>query len=466
MYNPENQYRCTIIRGKAQKDLDNLLPAYANFINNTCPVDKNSFDNSFNDYLSNIFYELDFEELSNNHQKTIRNHITEIAGKLFGLFYLKDNTVFESESSAKLIQDNDQPAFFKNLCLNFQFPNGTQKIQSIQERIENHIKLKPFHFILSLLKIAKTKSILITNDDIEYYVLNAKDVLQGKISPNEVFNTIIERRKKGIEKKVERGTRHRQHLKEQINLLQLSNLIRVNGDIVTLNSFENIAIELFTKELKTPLSFDSYKYDLSKSVEKKLMYQDWAEYFGNVNVSDYDLLSTSVEALQQKEEKQALPKDKPKKGVNHNILGDAGEEFVYLMEKDRVNSYNPRLTNKVIMFGKQRGIGYDISSIEANENIEDPEFARFIEVKSTKRTTVPSLNDKTWVDTINLTRKEWVAAKQYKNAYNIYRVYFTPNETVIRKINNPFEKNENGSINVLPTMYRMDFFSKSIDKQY
>lgn len=118
------------------------------------------------------------------------------------------------------------------------------------------------------------------------------------------------------------------------------------------------------------------------------------------------------------------------------------------------------------MLGKQRGIGYDISSVEANENIEDPEFARFIEVKSTKRTTVPSLDDKSWVDTINLTRKEWVAAKQYKTAYNIYRVYFTPKETIVRMINNPFEKNEKGIISVLPTMYRMDFFSKSIDKQY
>ena len=95
MYNPENQYRCTIIRGKAQKDLDNLLPAYANFINDVCPTDKTNFDNSFNDYLSNIFYESDFFDLSKNHQKTIRNHITEIAGKLFGLFYVKDDTINE-----------------------------------------------------------------------------------------------------------------------------------------------------------------------------------------------------------------------------------------------------------------------------------------------------------------------------------------------------------------------------------
>jgi hypothetical protein len=464
MYNPENQYRCTIIRGKAQKDLDNLLPAYSNFINDVCPTDKTNFDNRFNDYLSNIFYESDFIDLSKNHQKTIRNHITEIAGKLFGLFYMKDDTVYESESCAKLVEDNDQPAFFKNLCLNFQFPNGTQKIQTIQERIDNQIKLKPFHFILSLLKKAKIKSVIITNDEIEYYVLNSKEVLQGEVNTEDVLNTIIERRKKGIVKKVERGTRHRQHLREQINLLELSNLIRVEGENVLLNSYEHVAIELFIRTVDKPLNFDIYKYDLSNSEEKKLMYEDWAKYFGGVNISDYNLLTTSVEALQQKED---IPIDtKPKKGVDHTILGDAGEEYVYKIEKERVNSYNPRLTNKVIMLGKQRGIGYDISSVEANENIEDPEFARFIEVKSTKRTTVPSLTDKTWVDTINLTRKEWVAAKQYRSAFNIYRVYFTPSETVIRKINNPFEKNEAGVINVLPTMYRMDFFSKSIDKQY
>ena len=127
---------------------------------------------------------------------------------------------------------------------------------------------------------------------------------------------------------------------------------------------------------------------------------------------------------------------------------------------------NHRLVNKVIMLGKQRGIGYDISSVEANENREDPEFARFIEVKATKRTTEPLLDDNNWIDTINLTRKEWVAAKQYREAYNIYRVYFTPNSTVVRKINNPFEKNEQEVINVLPVMYRMDFNTKSIDKQY
>jgi hypothetical protein len=131
-----------------------------------------------------------------------------------------------------------------------------------------------------------------------------------------------------------------------------------------------------------------------------------------------------------------------------------------------VNLTHPRLTNKVLLVGNQRGLGYDISSVEANENLTEPEFARFIEVKSTKRITEPDLLDSTWVDTINLTRKEWIAAKQYRTAYNIYRVYFTPLNTIVRKINDPFEKNESGVISVLPTIYRMDFSSNSIDKEY
>ena len=88
MFNPDIQYRCTIIRGKAQKELDNLLPAYANIIAEICPCTKEDFDKNFNDELSNIIYKANFDLLDENNQKTIRNHITEIAGKLLGCIIL------------------------------------------------------------------------------------------------------------------------------------------------------------------------------------------------------------------------------------------------------------------------------------------------------------------------------------------------------------------------------------------
>jgi hypothetical protein len=463
MFNPNIQYRCTIIRGKAQKELDNLLPAYANIIAEICPCTKEDFDKNFNDELSNIIYQANFELLDENNQKTIRNHITEIAGKLFGLYYFNQNFIYESDSNKKLLEDNDQPAFFKNLCLNFQFPNGTQKIQTIVERIEDNIKFKPFHFLLSLISLAKKSNVNLTKDEIAYYVLNAKQVLQGNISIDEVLIVILKDRKNNTSKKLEVSSFNTQHIREQLNLLALANLIFIEGDLVVLNQAETNAINLFISELNEPLKFDIYKYDLSIDEEKKTMYSEWSEYFGKIAVKDYELISTSIEALQRIEVPKVVI---PKKGIDHTILGDEGEEYVFALEKNRVSETHPRLTNKVLLLGNQRGLGYDISSVEANENVEEPEFARFIEVKSTKRITEPDLQDTTWIDTINLTRKEWIAAKQYRTAYNIYRVYFTPNSTIVRKINDPFDKNENGIITVLPTLYRMDFGSKSIDKQY
>lgn len=462
-FNPDIQYRCTIIRGKAQKELDNLLPAYANIVAEICPCTKDVFDQEFNDRLSEIIYDSTFEKLEENNQKTIRNHITEIAGKLFGLYYFDDQYIYESPSNQKLLEDNDQPAFFKNLCLNFQFPNGTQKIQTVEERINDGIKFKPFHFVLSLLSIAQKNGITITKDEIGYYVLNAKQVLQGTISIEDVLGTILKDRASNNIKKLDSGSFHTQHIREQLNLLTLANLIIIDGNNVILNKAENLIIDEFIKELNTPLKFNIFSYNLNNEDEKKQMYYDWSEYFGKIAVLNPEILSTSIEALQREE----IEKPKvEKKGVDYTILGDEGEDYVFNLEKNRVSVFYPRLTNKVLLLGKQRGLGYDISSIEADENKEEPEFARFIEVKSTKRITEPDLNDNSWTDTVNLTRKEWIAAKQYRSAYNIYRVYFTPNATIVRKINDPFGKNEQGTITVLPTLYRMDFGSESIDKQY
>lgn len=463
MFNPDIQYRCTIIRGKAQRELDNLLPAYANIIAELCPCTKDDFDKNFNDELSYTIYKSNFETLDENNQKTIRNHITEIAGKLFGLYYYNQNIIYESESNKKLLDDNDQPAFFKNLCLNFQFPNGTQKIQTIIERINDNIKFKPFHFVLSLVALAKKSNLTLTKDEIGYYVLNAKQVLQGLIDQEEVLNEIIKDRRNSTVKKLESGSRHTQHIREQLNLLALANLIFFEGEFIILNQAEIKTINIFILELNEPLKFDIYQYDLNIDEEKANMYSDWSEYFSKIAVQDYQLISTSISALQTIEPSIVVP---IKKGTDHTILGDEGEQFVFELEKNRVNQTHPRLTNKVLLLGNQRGLGYDISSVEANENIQEPEFARFIEVKSTKRITHPDLQDTSWIDTVNLTRKEWVAAKQYRTAYNIYRVYFTPNATIVRKINDPYDKNQNGVITVLPTLYRMDFGSQSIDKQY
>ena len=96
MFNPVYQYRCDIIRGKAQKELDDLLPTYSTIVADICPADENIFNQQFNNKLSQSFYQKNYNELGKNQQKTIRNHITEIAGKLFGLYlvwYMKAQVI-------------------------------------------------------------------------------------------------------------------------------------------------------------------------------------------------------------------------------------------------------------------------------------------------------------------------------------------------------------------------------------
>ena len=465
MYTPENQYRCTIIRGKSQTEMEDLLPVYANIVHKYCPCTEETFRNSaFSDLSYTLFHTREFSQLPKNKQKTVKNHYTEIMGVLLGLFYpkydaeAKEVIIHETESCRFLIEKSDFPTFFKNLCLNYQFPNGEKKITTIQKEMGLGIKLKPFCFVVKLLHIANSHKQLLSKQEIGYYALNNLDVLCGNVSADEVFNRIMEDRLNGIKRNKLSGSNEWQHIKEQFNLLELANLVEHDSERIWLNSEEASAIALFIKKQNSPM-FDVYSYNLNATVRRKQIVQDWKEYNGKFNM---ELLNTSPVL-------GYIDNAKLKGGVtaikSTTDLGNEGEALVFKLEQERVKFYKERLVNKVLLLGKTKGLGYDISSIEADENPENPEFARYIEVKSTRRTTRPSFNQN-WTDSLNITRKEWVAAQQFGTAYNIYRVYFTKSEVIVVRIHNPFALSKEGKIEVFPTVYQMDFSSNVIQKSY
>lgn len=465
MYTPENQYRCTIIRGKSQTEMEDLLPVYANIVHKYCPCTEETFRNSaFSDLSYTLFHTREFSQLPKNKQKTVKNHYTEIMGVLLGLFYpkydaeAKEVIIHETDSCRFLIEKSDFPTFFKNLCLNYQFPNGEKKITTIQKEMELGIKLKPFCFVVKLLHIANSHKQLLSKQEIGYYALNNLDVLCGNVSADEVFNRIMEDRLNGIKRNKLSGSNEWQHIKEQFNLLELANLVEHDSERIWLNSEDASAIALFIKKLNSPM-FDVYSYNLNTTVRRKQIVQDWKEYNGKFNM---ELLNTSPVL-------GYIDNAKLKGGVtaikSTTDLGNEGEALVFKLEQERVKFYKERLVNKVLLLGKTKGLGYDISSIEADENPENPEFARYIEVKSTRRTTRPSFNQN-WTDSLNITRKEWVAAQQFGTAYNIYRVYFTKSEVIVVRIHNPFALSKEGKIEVFPTVYQMDFSSNVIQKSY
>lgn len=463
MYNHSNQYRCAIIRGKSQRELDNLLPAYATIIDQICPCTKDEFESKFNAAFTPLIHGKNSSDAAL--KKTLDNHRTEIAGKLFGMYYLSsDGTIYVSERTKKFLEDNDQPAFFKDMCFKMQFPNGMNKIQTLQEHLYMGISLRQFPFVIKCLMLAEKAHVSLDADDIGYYILNALDVLQGKASPSEVIDQIAADRANGIKRKVVcagKATSYTmQHIREQLNYLELANLICVNGKHIFLNKKESVCLDAFAACCMQKPMFDIYSFDTSTKAGRDNLYCEWDLYYSQIsNISQRFV--TNVDALIIKEDKSV--EQSRATNESNTELGDEGEQYVYEYEKKRVGEFNRRLVSKVIPLGKTRGLGYDIQSVVAEEG-EFSEFVKYIEVKSTKRVTAPDIKDDTWIDTVNITRNEWIAAQQHKEFYSIYRVYFVRNEIVVFVIKDIFEKQKNGIIQIVPTVYRVDFSNSAIDE--
>ena len=467
MYDHRKQLKCAIIRARAISDVDNLLPKYATVIDNLCPCTKAKFEEGFN----NAFREYAISKARNKYnekaiKKTLDNHRTEVSGSLFGMHYEVDGIVYSSERNKKFLEDNDQPAFFKDWLLKMQFPNGMQKSQTYLKMLEEKLCCHPYSILLRVLEYARRSDIVLLKQELGYYIFNSEDVLKGNATANEVFDQIMNDKRGGIPpRKIiipdGESTSYDQHVGDQLKYLQLANLIYIDGQEVKINPHEMKSINRFIELINKPLGFDVYKYDLSNVENRKRFETDWAIYYGQL--SKYaDDLATPVESL-------LLPvNEEPKKlkRTNNKIeLGDEGEEFVLNFEKDRVSKFNAHLVNKVLGLGKTKGLGYDIQSVIAEPG-DFSEFVKYIEVKSTKRVTAPDLKDEVWTDTINITRNEWIAAMQHKKFYSIYRVYFIRGGVVMYIIKNPYQKKMDNIIDVVPLTYRVDFQNNSIDESY
>lgn len=399
-------------------------------------------------------------------KKALDNHRTEIAGKLFGMYFFdQNNIVYSSERTLKFLKNEDQPDFFKDICLKFQFPNGMDSVNNILKKTSENISIRQFSFILELLIIAHSQEQNIRKNEIAYFVLNSLMVLQGKISPSQVYETIMQYRLNKINVKVQEEDKassfSMQHINEQINLLELANLIRIDREVIFLNPYERKAIDYIRRFWNQPLKFNIYKYRLMSIEDRKKVLFDWQIYFSQIDKGGVNVFTTSIDAIQFNVMEDVKNKTDIQK-IDKIKIGDDGENFVYLHEKERVGKYDRRLVNKVLLLGKTKGLGYDIQSIYADDSSKS-EFVQYIEVKSTKRVTEPSMRDDGWIDAITLTRNEWVAAEQHTESFSLYRVYFTPKKIIVYVIKNPFQKNTTGSIKCTPINYRLDFSTHAID---
>ena len=461
MYNHKKRYRCTIIRGKAQSEIEDLIPIYSDIIISCEGLDKHSFKESFNHRLSSF--------VPSPTEKTLDNHRTEIASKLYGMYFFHNNCLVPSNRTRRVYEDKDLPAFFKSIVSTFQFPNGMDAIHTIQKRINDKINIRPFHLLLSLLLLASKKNITLFKREVAYYVLDNLDALRGIATPKEILNSIIKDRDSGLLRNVEYFDQNNekkassysmQHISEQINILELSNLISQASDghekKIILNEKEKNFIDKIVSEDYKTLPFNPLMYSDIATMRVR-----WEKYYC-LEENKTTIPSTQPFALFNSNENTSYlqlgsPLD----------IGDEGEKIVFDYEKARVSQFNSRLAQqKVLLLGKQRGLGYDIQSVwanEAEEPINSADETFFIEVKSTKRVTQPKMNAS---DSLVLTRNEYVAAKQHKTNYAIYRVYITSKGVFVYKIFNPLYTDTESNILCKPIKYNYEFVSNRAPEQW
>ncbi len=440
-YNHNSQFRAIIVRSKSLTDLDNLLIVYAEIISEITPCHISDFSSKFNTYLKS--------RILHSSTSTLDNHRTEIAGKLFGMFYKEGDIILISERAKLLIETGDQPAFFKDLCAKFQFPSAMNKPQTIISMINQKINVRQFAFFLKVLTLLQNHNIKIDRKQAGYYIFNSLDVLKREASPDEVVNQIKSDVESGIYRKIKTPGKatsfDMQHINEQIVLLILANVIFLNDNEINLNPHETAYIESLSEMALVAPEFDFYSTNMHDVKKRKFICTSWDYYFSNTSKIEKEIIQTKTNALSRSDFTTGL------KTISTKDLGDEGEDFVYQYELERVSKVSDRLKNKVLKFGATRGIGFDIQSVWANQ--EKPDSPIFIEVKSTKRVTSPT----TFSDSINLTRNEWVAAETHGENYFIYRVYFTSTGNKIFVIENPYKLYKDDDLFVLPLTYRVDF---------
>ena len=443
-FDPTRQRRAAFIRSRGKDELDSLLLPLAQLVQEITPCLIEDFAIRFDERARAILgSELD--------EKTIANFRTEIVRSLFGLVVFTGPEARPSERLVRLLESSDQTAFFKEIALRFQFPFGGVSKKNWQENSD--LSLRPGPFLIQLLSLASEMSVVLTREEIYYFVLNAADVQLGRVAPKVVLEAIIASRTKEIAPPnfpVPGGSFERQHLKEFLDFLELGMLIVVDNDRVWLRKTEAKAIEAFLEI--DPLRTEFGDTDFQSHEELR---SAWDSYYTALD----DRHQKVFQVPEVFEDKGVKGKTEPSSTVVENRrvpnveIGRQGELIVMEYERRRLAQRDRGLLVKLVDRAAERHIGYDIQSARADleDGNHDYDELIYIEVKTTRRLTrVASLAH----DVINMTRNEWNKAKESRSAYFVYRVYLTGDGTQIARMSDPFGKN-GASLRALPTTFEI-----------
>lgn len=410
--------------------------------------------------------------------KAIANNITEPT-RLFGLVVYQENNVFVGDRTINLAKDQDVPSFFKSLCYRFQFPNGINKIQVIEELVAAGVRFKPAQYIIKLLRAGGEKTgrtFAVTAQEVAQLVFNDKRVTVDQEDPGVRVEEFIRLRDKGIlcetDNKVIRYTR------DFLNFMVWANLLREYKKQYFLNDKEKTALDFIADDDTFFEEFDIAKQgDTIERQEIKEAIPSWMEYYADSEFAADRALKTSLASFSQATVEITGEGNKVEtvttKGIeftedileavaeqkadrrNLKAIGDEGEAIMYSIEKNRVQSERPDLLPLVRIVSNDTSLGFDIQSILDF----DTATKKFIEVKTTKRNFTPT--DFGATAFFNISANEWNTAKQYGDNYFIARVIIAKEKLSIFIIQNPCKRLEEEKLKIFPVDYRLIYQEES-----
>jgi hypothetical protein len=431
--------------------MDSLLPIFARFARDTCPVGESDVKNGLLSLMERFF--------PTKSDKTRNNFATEIIRRLLGMIVVNSNGEANvSDLALKLLEDDDQPAFFKVLISRIQLPNPMSKEASYRQEVDDAIHIRPAVLVLEVLRELNGP---VSYLELRTFALASKIALQGTASASKIADDIRNARSTATplpnpsthEGKSNRA-RHHQHIDEMLRLLELANLVRRGTDnTFVLNTGEQAALDWI---FQSPSNQGLFR-DIGIGETYPEFQNVWSEWYGSLPPGDVvSDVETPIAALIGE-----LAPITGRTATNTTELGKIGEQIVLSWQLGHVRHTRPQDIRHVKDRSMERGIGYDIQSIWC-EGSSAGQF-RYMEVKTTKRSTKPEPNTDS-LDLVSFTANEYRAAITHGQNFCLCRVYLFPNGYEIHALDNPIQLAEADAIIMEPSGWNLYLTDKAISE--
>jgi hypothetical protein len=445
------EYRYHHIRGRSQREMDSLLPIFARFARDTCPVAESEVKNGLLSLIEKFF--------PTKTDKTRNNFATEIIRRLLGMIVVDaKGEARVSDLALKLLEDDDQPAFFKVLVSRIQLPNPMSKESSYRQELDDAIHVRPAVLVLEVLRELDGPAGYL---ELRTFALASKVALQGAMEASQIADAIREARAtKAVlpnpsifEGKPNRA-RYHQHIDEMLKLLELANLVRRGADnSFTLNIGEQSALDWI---FQSPSNKDLFRHMGTGETYSEFQ-NAWSEWYGSLpSGNGMTEVETPIAAL--------IGEFAPITGstaTNTTELGKIGEQIVLNWQVGHVKQKRPQDIRHVKDRSMERGIGYDIQSVWC-EGEAVGQF-RYLEVKTTKRSTKPDPKSES-LDLVTFTANEYRAAVTHGRNFCLCRVYLFQDGYEIHALDDPIQLAEADAIIMEPSSWNLYLTDKAISE--